>query len=55
MKFLALVLSLGMLLIGMSWAQAGTADQPTHPPVKRHHAHKVVKHKDPHKKHHKKA
>jgi len=55
MKFLALVFSIGMLLIGMSWAQAGTADQPTHPRVKRHHAHKVVKHKDPHKKHHKKA
>ena len=55
MKFLALVLSIGILLIGMSRAQAGTADQPTHPRVKRHHAHKVVKHKDPHKKHHKKA
>ena len=55
MKFLALVLSIGILLIGMSWAQAGTADQPIHPRVKRHHAHKVVKHKDPHKKHHNKA
>ena len=54
MKYLALVLSISVLLIGMSRAQ-GTADQPTHPRVKRHHAHKVVKHKDPHKKHHKKA
>jgi hypothetical protein len=55
MKYLALVLSISVLLIGMSWAQSGTGDQPSHPRVKRHHAHKVVKHKDPHKKHHKKA
>jgi hypothetical protein len=53
MKSVALVLSISVLFIGMSWAQA--ADQPTHPRVKRHHVHKVVKHKDPHKKHHKKA
>jgi hypothetical protein len=52
MKRVALVLSISVLFIGMSWAQAGTTDQTAHPRVKRHHAHKVVKHKNPHKKHH---
>jgi hypothetical protein len=51
MKGLALVISACVLLAGMSWAQ-GTPDQSAHPRVKRHHAHKVVKHKNPHKKHH---
>ena len=31
MKYLALVLSISVLLIGMSWAQSGTGDQPSHP------------------------
>ena len=51
MKGLALVISACVLLAGMSCAQ-GTPDQSAHPRVKRHHAHKVVKHKNPQKKHH---